>query len=78
MSNSNHIPISATELGTLWMSYQEKTMMIRILEYILEKVEDLEAKEILQSHYNYKIEDIQMIKDIFQNEKATIPVGFTD
>lgn len=77
MNISNNMPISATELGTLWMAYQEKTMQMRVLEYILEKVEDKEAEGILTSHYNKKIEDVQMINDIFQNEEAVIPTGFT-
>jgi hypothetical protein len=77
MTTTNHIPITAAELGTLWMTYQEKTMMLRILEYLLEKVEDQEPKDIFQTHYNNNTEDVKMVTEILQNEGAVIPTGFT-
>ena len=45
MDNKN--PISSSELGTLWLTYQEKTLILRILEYFLAKADDQEAKNIL-------------------------------
>jgi hypothetical protein len=78
MDNLIQVPLSATELGTLWMAYQEKTMKMRILEYILEKTDDKDAEEIFTAHYNKLTQDVQMIRDIFQKEGAVIPTGFTE
>lgn len=77
MNTTDQAPISATELGTCWMAYQEKTMKMRVLEYLLE-VKDHEAKEIFQSLYNKEIKGLQMITNILQNEGAVIPIGFTE
>jgi hypothetical protein len=40
------IELTSSEFGTLWMTYQEKTMIQRILEYLVESTEDPEAKKI--------------------------------
>ncbi|WP_226374327.1 DUF3231 family protein [Virgibacillus alimentarius] len=32
--------MSGTELGALWMTYQKKTMISRILEYFIEHADD--------------------------------------
>jgi hypothetical protein len=40
-------PISSSEVGTLWLTYQEKTMILRILEYFIEKSDDQQAKNIM-------------------------------
>ncbi|WP_110111844.1 DUF3231 family protein [Bacillus sp. CGMCC 1.16541] len=70
--------ISGSELATLWMTYQQKTMMQRILDYFIEVADDEQAKEILQDTHSQVIQYIARIKDIFTNEGAVIPVGFTE
>lgn len=49
---TSHIPLSSSELATLWMTYQQKTMSQRLLEHFIEHAEDEEAKEILTSTHN--------------------------
>ncbi|MCM3163466.1 hypothetical protein [Metabacillus litoralis] len=39
--------ITLPELGTLWLTYQEKTMIFRMLEYFIEKADDENAKDIM-------------------------------
>ncbi|WP_421385158.1 DUF3231 family protein [Bacillus salacetis] len=70
--------ISATELATLWMTYQEKTMSRRILEYFIECAEDEQAKEILQDTHTKLIGYIDRVIGILQEEGAVIPIGFTE
>ena len=69
--------LSASELGTLWMTYQQKTMVARMLDYFIEKSDDDKAKEIMGNLQN----DIQLFIDklitLFEEEKAVIPVGYT-
>jgi hypothetical protein len=43
--------ITSSELGTLWLTYQEKTMILRILEYFIEKADDEKAKDIMTNLY---------------------------
>ncbi|GAA3314742.1 hypothetical protein GCM10020331_008060 [Ectobacillus funiculus] len=51
MMISQRTPITSSELANLWMAYQEKTMIIRILDHFIEHADD-EAKQLLQSHSN--------------------------
>ncbi|RPF51066.1 DUF3231 family protein [Aquisalibacillus elongatus] len=68
--------ISSSEIGVLWITYQQNTMILRMLEYFIEHADDDQAKQILVDVY----EDIKpyatKIENIFQTEGAAIPVGF--
>ncbi|MEH7130540.1 hypothetical protein V7103_20310 [Neobacillus drentensis] len=45
----NSIPLSSSELGNLWQAYREKAMMNLVLDYLIEKADENETKEILQN-----------------------------
>ncbi|KAA9030685.1 DUF3231 family protein [Niallia endozanthoxylica] len=70
-------PISVSELGTLWITYQEKTMILRILEYFIEKSDDQEAKNIMGMMWQELDYYVEIMKKIFKSEGAVIPKGFT-
>ncbi|WP_374989518.1 DUF3231 family protein (plasmid) [Priestia megaterium] len=76
MSNSQHPPITSTELATLWMTYQEKTMIMRFLEYFLKHNKN--EQQLFQLHYDRAVKSVDFIKTIFQGEGAAIPIGFTE
>lgn len=78
MEREERIPITSSELGNLWMTYQEKTMMMRFLEYFLEQAEEDEIKHILQLQYKRVTDCVGVVTDIFKQEGAAIPVGFTE
>ncbi|MGD6960513.1 DUF3231 family protein [Rossellomorea aquimaris] len=78
MSSSNRVPITSSELANLWMTYQDKTMIMRFLEYFLEHVEQEETRKILQSYYERAAESVEFVISIFQQEGAVIPAGFTE
>jgi len=69
--------ISSSELGTLWLTYQEKTMALRLLEYFKLKADDEQAKDIITNLYEEVEHFIEKINATFQQEGAVIPVGFT-
>ena len=70
--------LSSSELGTLWLTYQEKTMVQRMLEYFIEQADDNQAKEIMQDAHMKVINFLEDIKAILKNEGAAIPVGYTE
>ncbi|MGM7723032.1 DUF3231 family protein [Metabacillus sp. Hm71] len=74
---SSQAPISSSELANLWMTYQEKTMILRILEHFIEHA-GVEEKKLLQMHYSGTLENIDRLKSIFQQEGAVLPIGFTE
>lgn len=69
--------ITSSELGVLWLTYQEKTMILRILEYFIEKADDEKTKTIMTDLYNEIDLYVGKITNIFKSEGAVIPVGFT-
>ncbi|WP_419159522.1 DUF3231 family protein [Rossellomorea sp. BNER] len=78
MNSSNQVPITSSELGNLWMTYQDKTMIMRFLEYFLEHVEKEETRKILQSYYERATESVEFVTNVFQQEGAVIPMGFIE
>src|SRR6478735_3690144 len=75
---SQEIPLSSSEIATLWMTYQQKTMIRRMLEYFITHAEDDQAKEIMQDTHMQVVNYIEDIKTILKNEGAAIPVGYTE
>jgi hypothetical protein len=69
--------ITSSELGTLWLTYQEKTMILRMLEYFIEHADDEKAKDIMTNLYEELNLYVGKITETFQNEGAVIPVGYT-
>ncbi len=70
-------PLSSSEIGTLWLTYQEKTLILRILEYFIEKADDLEARNILGGLWQELDYYVNDMKRTFENEGAAVPNGFT-
>ncbi|RKL64753.1 hypothetical protein CR203_24525 [Salipaludibacillus neizhouensis] len=69
--------ITSSELGVLWLTYQEKTMILRMLEYFIEKAEDEKAKNIMKNLHGEIATYVGIITEILQNEGAVVPVGYT-
>ncbi|WP_281883240.1 DUF3231 family protein [Paenibacillus sp. YYML68] len=75
--NTNMIPLTSTEFGNLWMTYQEKTMLLRLLEHFLEHADE-ETRTVFQKAYDQSEQTAAAIRDLFRAEGAVIPHGFTE
>ncbi|MGM8215332.1 DUF3231 family protein [Bacillaceae bacterium W0354] len=69
--------ISSSELGVLWLTYQEKTMFLRMLEYFITKADEETAKDIMINLHKELESYVEKIIQIFEQEGAVIPVGYT-
>lgn len=70
-------PISSSEVGTLWQTYQEKTMIMRFLEYFMQKADDLESRNLLGGLWqelNFFVKEMEIT---FDEQGIVKPVGFT-
>lgn len=70
-------PLNASEVGSLWLTYQEKTLIMRILEYFMKHSDDEEGRNILGGLWqelNYYV--LQMEK-VFEEQGMPKPIGFT-
>jgi hypothetical protein len=71
-------PLTSSEIGNLWMTYKEKTMFMRFLEYFLEHADDPEAQNLLTVNYDDTVQTVDKLKNLFQQEGAVIPIAFTE
>jgi hypothetical protein len=83
MNNTTHetensIRLTSTEVASLWTSYQNDTMAICVIKYMLAKVEDNEIRPVFEYALELATTHIETISGIFKEEKHPIPYGFTD
>jgi Protein of unknown function (DUF3231) len=71
-------PFTAIELGKLWATYLGNSMSNRILSYFLKNVEDEHVKILLENGYNLTVDFMKTIEKFLTNDKAVIPIGFTE
>jgi len=69
-------PISAPEVGTLWQTYIEKTLIMRMLEYFIEKSDDQQAINILGGLWQELNFYVLQMEQIFKNQGMATPIGF--
>ncbi|KEZ48227.1 DUF3231 family protein [Metabacillus indicus] len=75
---NNKYPLSSSEIGTLWLTYQEKTMILRVLEYFMEKSDDQQAKNIMGGLWQELNHFVTKMEGIVEQEGVAIPKGFTE
>ncbi len=75
---SNQPKMSSTELGALWMTYQKKSVILRMLEYFIENADDQEAKDLLSSLHTKLHSMFMDMTTILENEGAAPPIGCTE
>lgn len=69
--------MNSTELGSLWLTYNKKTLILRMLEYFIEKADDKEAKNLMAGLWEQLHPKVIEIKSMFEYEGAACPEGFT-
>jgi hypothetical protein len=71
-------PISGPEVGTLWLTYNEKTLIMRMLEYFIEKSDDQQAKNILGGLWQELNFYVLQMEEIFKDQGMAKPAGYTN
>lgn len=69
--------LTSSELGSLWLTYQQKTMLSCMLDHFIEKADDQDARQIMTTLKADIHTYIEKIKAIFHDEGASVPIGFT-
>ncbi|MEW8971016.1 MAG: DUF3231 family protein [Mesobacillus sp.] len=70
-------PISSSEVGTLWQTYQEKTLIMRFLEYFIQKADDQESRNLLGGLWQELNFYVKEMEKVFDEQGMVKPVGFT-
>jgi hypothetical protein len=79
MENSHdHIKLTSGELSVLWGSYMNDSLAIFATSYFLKDVEDPDIRSVLEYGSDLAKKHIEVVTDIFKEEKIPIPTGFTE
>jgi len=70
--------LSSSEIGNLWMTYQQKTMLARLLEHFLANKQNEEVHDLLQTYYDQEIYFINELTMLFNQENIVVPVGYVE
>ncbi|MBS2967872.1 DUF3231 family protein [Metabacillus sp. KIGAM252] len=69
--------MSSAEIGALWTTYHKKTMILRILEGLIEKSDENEARNLMSDLHRKLDKKVLEMKTMIEKEGAAVPVGFT-
>ncbi|WP_078430046.1 DUF3231 family protein [Alkalihalobacterium alkalinitrilicum] len=78
MRQEKNLRLTSSEISVVWSSYQNNSFSICILKYFLANVDDPEIKSVLQFALDISVQNFNFSKEILQNDKQTLPIGFTD
>lgn len=78
MDSNSNLKLTSTEIGALWTTYMNDSLVTDVLRYFLEKVKDSEIKPNIEYALSITQGHIQRISDIFNKEGYPIPQGFTE
>ena len=78
MTTEGKIRLTSSELGTVWMTYQSTSALLVIFDLLKEKTIDQEAQNILNNYITECADIKNKTVNIFNNEKAVIPLGFIE
>ncbi|WP_436371586.1 DUF3231 family protein [Cytobacillus sp. BC1816] len=74
----HNIPLSASEMGTLWSQYINDSLAVCVMKYFKSICEDKEILPLIENSLSIAENDIKIITEIFTKENHPIPIGFTD
>jgi len=78
MTTEAKIKLTSSELGTLWMIYISKSAKLIMLNLFKDKTIDKKAQDILSACITESQNIKNEIVNVFNNEKAVIPIGFDE
>jgi hypothetical protein len=78
MTTEAKLQLTSSELGTLWMTYIQKTAKIKMFEHLKAKTIDKEAESIINNFIIDTQNIINKIDSVFNKENTVIPLGFDE
>lgn len=78
MSNITQIPLVSSEITGIWNSYMGESLLLCKFKYFLNRVEDTETQNILQYSLDLCNQRIEILTNLFNQEKLPTPEGFKE
>lgn len=76
--NVTHIPVTATEINHLWLTYMAESMAETFVKYTLAKAEDPDYRDVLSFSLQVSSKHLQQLKEVFRSINHPVPVAFGD
>lgn len=77
-NNITNEELTANEVSNVWSSYIKSSMELRLYEYFYASTENNAIKQVIEKMLNQAQENMNELKEIFNKENLTIPLGFTN
>lgn len=77
MANITETMITSSEISTLWITYQIKSLLQQMIGVFAQKSTEQAAKEILNHYLTGNQPCLARIQKIYENEKAVLPEAFS-
>lgn len=75
---SEKTELISSEIANLWNSYMSDSFAICVLKHFINRVDDNSTKSLLKKSLDLSQQHIKKITNIFNEEKLTLPEGFSD
>jgi hypothetical protein len=77
LKTAHLIKLTSAEIANLWTSYLNDTLAVCILSRFLAHIEDKEIETVIKYAYELSNAHIEKLKAFFNEEKLTVPQGFS-
>jgi hypothetical protein len=78
METEHNVRLTAAEHSQIWASYQSESMVVCVLSYFLEKVEDTQIRSVIEYGLELSQSHVDKLTSIFKEENIPVPHGFTE
>ncbi|MGV3467404.1 MAG: DUF3231 family protein [Heyndrickxia sp.] len=72
-----HIPLTASEIASLWTSFMNYSMSKCMLAHMKRHIQDSEIKPIIEMAEKISSDSLKWLTSLFETEKFVVPVGFS-
>jgi hypothetical protein len=74
----HHPKLVSSEIAALWSAYMQNSMSRCVIQHFANVNEDPDMNELIQSALTNCSYVVQEVKQIFEQEKHAVPIGFTE
>ncbi len=78
MESKNITNLTSAEIGALWTTYMNDSLVMNVVRYFLQNVEDTDIKANLEYASGITQQHIKQISKIFMVERYPVPKGFNE
>ncbi|MGH4049848.1 MAG: DUF3231 family protein [Clostridium sp.] len=78
MNKKTTVPLIAPEIAGIWNAYMSESLIVRVLSYFLNRVEDKKIRDVLQQTFDMSNQNVTELTELFNQAGLPLPDGFTD